>query len=373
VAKKSPIPGSVFATRGKLAIKVRIPNKVDTDGKPVFETTYTGLMDTKDNRIIAERMKKDMYMRLHGLVASNGTASHVRMSEAFEEFLAAKSRMTSTERGYKTAYNRIVCVDYMIDADRLEKDVRAFVAMATREEWSPASINSYLRHIDTFARWLRDEHGLRIKPFSPRYGVKGYDPEVLTFTDEEITKILAWDGILPQRNQHWQWLCNEDDEFLWAETPYRHATELVAMITLMVETGARSVDVLTLTWSQVKASEIRWKNKITKRPEPRPISKAARMAIQSVREASEGPKVFPWTHGALSSLTKVFHGVLIRVGVDIDGRSLKHLRTTFKRRLTDKGLPFEVQMYLLRHATADVTLQNYTAIDDRKVLSLLEG
>jgi integrase len=279
-------------------------------------------------------MYQDLYM---GKALSIATEKK-SMRAMFDEFLKSKRRMASTERGYKLAFRTIVRGDYPPDANRIEADVRHFV---TTTSVSKTSINTYLRCFKAFLTWLNDEHDIKVpRKLLPRYG-HAVRTTVLDFTDDEVEALLS----------------SRDD------------AEFTDMLLVMIETGARPVDVLTLQWDQVdmKRGIVTWLNKITKRAEPRPVSKAALEALLRLRAGTDSAKVFRWTHAALSPLTKRFRAHCASVGIDCDGRSLKHLRTTFKRRLMEKGLPFEVQMYLMRHSTPDVTLGNYTNIQAHSI------
>lgn len=331
--------GSIYAYRGKLRVKLRVPNAVGADGKPKYVVRSTGLSDTAAGRKIAEKILESMYQDLYMGKALSIATEKKSMRAMFEEFLESKRRMTSTERGYKLAFRTIVRGDYPPDATRIEADVRHFV---TNTSVSKTSINTYLRCFKAFLTWLNEEHDIKVpRKLLPRYG-HVVRTTVLDFTDEEVEALLS---------------LRKDPEF-------------TDMLLVMIETGARPVDVLTLQWDQVdlKKGIVTWLNKITKQAEPRPVSKAALEALQRLRSATESPKVFRWTHAALSPLTKRFRAHCASVGVDCAGRSLKHLRTTFKRRLMEKGLPFEVQMYLMRHSTPDVTLGNYTTIQANSII-----
>lgn len=339
MARKSTIQkGSVYPYRGMLRVKIRVPNVTGSDGKPKYMVKSTGLMDTATGRKLAKEILDQMYADLY-LGQGRSVAGAAKMiSDLFEEFIESKRRMASTERGYRLAYKKIVRGDYPPDTARIEEDIRYFVTNTTV---SKVSINTYLRCFKAFLTWLSEEHDVKVpRKLMPRFG-HVVRTNVQDFTNKEITKILA---------------IKTDPEF-------------TDMLTIMVETGARPVDVLTLQWDQVdlKKGVVTWLNKITKKEEPRPISKVALAALKRRRKATESPKVFRWTHAALSPLTKKFRAQCKSAKVACGSKSLKHLRTTFKRRLMEKGLPFEVQMYLMRHGSADVTLGNYTSINTSEV------
>lgn len=345
MARKSTIQkGSVYPYRGMLRVKIRVPNVTGSDGKPKYMVKSTGLMDTANGRKLAKEMLDQMYADLYLGQGRSVASKRQLMSSLFEEFMASKRRMTSTEMNYKLAFKRIVRGDYPADGERIEDDIRYFVKNTTI---SQTSVNTYLRQFKAFLTWLQDERDVKVpRKIMTRFGYT-VRTNVQDFTDVEIDLMLS----------------NHQDP------------ELCDMLIVMVETGARPVDVLTLKWDQVDLSKqtVTWLNKITKREEPRPISKKATESLRRRREAREGPKVFRWAHASLSPLTKAFKAHCASVGVDSSTRSLKHLRTTFKRRLMEKGLPFEVQMFLMRHSSPDVTLGSYTSITNSMLWGALDG
>ncbi len=330
--------GSIYAYRGKLRVKLRVPNATDASGKPKYVVKATGLADSPSGRKMAEKILESMYRDLYMGEGTSIATRHQTMAALFEEFMASKRRMTSTETNYRLAFRRIVRGDYVPTAARIEEDVRHF---AMNSALSKTSVNTYLRQFVAFLTWLENERDIPVPHrIKSRFG-HTVRTNVRDFTDEEIAAMVET-GADP---------------------------ELIDMLIVMVETGARPVDVLTLKWDQVDLAKrmVTWLNKITKKEEPRPISTKAAEALRRRREAREGPKVFRWAHASLSPVTKQFRAHCEARGIMLDGRSLKHLRTTFKRRLMEKGLPFEIQMYLMRHSTPDVTLGNYTAIDARTI------
>lgn len=332
--KRTINKGSIYAYRGQLRVKIRVPNAVDASGKPKYLVKHTGLSDTTRGRELAGHLLEQLYLDMYLGIGKSAGAQQRMMSDYFEEFIDSKDRRVSTVRGYRLAYRTIVRGDYLPTDAKIEEDIRAF---ARGNKLQPASLNSYLRQFKAFLTWLNEEKDIKVpRKLLTRYG-KPTRTKVLDFSDAEVERML---GVV------------SDPEF-------------TRMITVMVETGARPVDVLTLQWDQVNLSKgiVTWLNKITKREEPRPISKTALAALKEQKKGRDKNKVFRWSHAALSPLTKRFKAQLDRAGIDHEGRSLKHLRTTFKRRLMEKGLPFEVQMYLMRHSSPDVTLGNYTTQD----------
>lgn len=343
MARKRTIQkGSIHVYRGKLRLKIRIPNEFDNSGKPKYLIEYTGLSDTARGRELANMKLEKLYMKLYHGIGAKQSTSVLMVEDAFAEFLAFKTRMPSTIKNYLVVKRAIIKGNYPISKEKLERDIQEFVNSG---QHSKSTVNSYLTHIRSFLTFLREEKDIPVpNNILKRYSTK-QQTKVLEFTDNEIELILS---------DH----CD---------------VELRDMLIVMVETGARPVDVLTLKSTQVdvKSCAVVWKNKITKENEVRPISIEAMMALQRRLEHCVDGKVFRWSHSSLSRVTRTFKTLLERVGVPVNNRSLKHLRTTYKRRLMEKNMPFEIQMYLMRHRSPNVTLGNYTAVSMQQVKEYL--
>jgi integrase len=326
--------GSIYEYRGKLRLKIRLPNVVDAAGKPKYLVKPTPFADTAQGRKFAKAMLDELYLELyHGKAARHPAQSQQMMGDLLEEFLDYKAREASSIRGIRYSYASIVRGNYAASFERIEQDIYHFVTTTTV---SQTSKNTILRQFASLLNWMADEKDIKVpKKILSRYG-KRVRTIVKDFTDDEVNAVIA----------------------------LRPTSEFTLMLTVMIETGARPVDVLTLMWDQVDMAKriVVWKNKISKAPEPRPISKKASEAFSLMRQLSHDEKVFKWRHSSLSRLTRMFASHCTEAGVDSGGKSLKHLRTTFKRRLMEKNIPFEIQMYLMRHSSPDVTLGNYTSI-----------
>ncbi len=338
--KRTIQKGLIYAYRGKLHIKIGVPNAVDRAGRSHSLVKSTGLLDTARRRVLAGQMHEQMYLDMYLNVGKSLASKNEMMSTLFEESMLSKRRMAATERGYRLAHKTIVRGDYPPDQARLKKDILHFVLTS---KVCKTSVNTYLRQFKAFLTWLRDERDTKVpNKVLSRHG-HTVRTNVKDFTDGEIEVILT------DKENH----------------------EFSDMLIVMIETGARPVDVLTLKWDQVnlKTGVVTWLNRIKKREEPRPNSKAAIDALS--RRLRDTSMVFHWTHASLSPLTKRFKAPCASVKVEASDRSLKHLRSTFKRRMMEKGFSFEVQMYLMRQSSADVTLRNYASIDSTIIYQIL--
>lgn len=260
------------------------------------------------------------------------------MDDLFEEFLQYRSREISSITGLRYSYASIVRGNYVASYERIVLDIQHFVKTSNV---SQTSKNAVLRQFASLLNWMANEKDVKVpKKILSHYG-KRVRTIVKDFTNEEVSDMLS----------------------------LRPNAEFTTMLTVMIETGARPVDVLTLMWDQVDLNKniVVWKNKISKAPEPRPISTKAADALKLIRSISNDDKVFKWRHSSHSRLWKTFASHCKEAGVDSEGKSLKHLRTTFKRRLMEKNLPLEMQMFLMRHSTADVTPGNYTTISNESI------
>lgn len=312
------IPGSVYADRGFLCIDV-----AGTVHRP-------GLRDTKGNRVIAARLKKELWLRsIMGIATVNTT-----IDEAWARFLVERIHSERSLSMYRLV-QRVIRTHGVIGRDMLLAAAVAFrrSGRGLDGELDPTSVNTYLRHFRVFCNWAARTYGFDAPDIASQM-IRGDRSQPMGFTPAEVSALTA----------------------------HPHSP-LVALVGFMLATGARPIDALTLTWADVGADFIVWRNKITKEPERRPVSADA---LRWLPARSAGP-VWPWRYSSQSSVNKAFKALCVERGVR--PLSLKALRVTFKSSIAH--LPFEVQMYLMRHRSADVTLGNYTSVSDEQVRSLL--
>jgi len=134
-------------------------------------------------------------------------------------------------------------------------------------------------------------------------------------------------------------------------------------------TGARLVDALTLKPSDIKEGMINFKNKISKRPEPRPISQEAINILNSLPNYID--RLFPWSHNGTSRLHKKLVSVCEELGIERNGRSFQEFRSTFRMRLLRAGTPQEYVRWLMRHKTMAMTDKFYTQYEYAEINNYL--
>lgn len=345
--KKNVLPGSIFVVRDQLVLKVRLNNEIDRDGKPKYRKIYTKLTDTPANRKLVEKKQHDLH--LQQFLPKKEETRVIRIQEAFELFLQSKDLLPRTLRNYRLAFDTITRKqNYLLTFDNVEEDVLHFKnRTAVQRNFSAVTINTYLRGFQVFLNFCTERKFLVQTKFKAQFGKREIKKEVQIFTDEEVRAILA--------------------------DCAQHDRELGLLVGLMVETGARPVDALNLKCSDVDVANgiVNWHNKITKNIEPTPVSARAREVLQdALTLAGARERVFRWQHASLSRVTDRLNASMKRAGVEKNGRSFKNFRTTFKFRI--RHLPFEFQMRLMRHSSADVTLGHYTFYDNSEIRERLD-
>lgn len=274
--------------------------------------------------------------------AKQGETPSITIKKAWEEFIAFKELLPKTKQSYESVFKIITGNrDYILTAERIEKDLKHFrMSYAKKKNFSATSINTYLTQIQVFLNWCTAFEYLPKINAKKKYGARKEKTDVKIFTGDELKLIF--------RDLH------------------THNYWLMLLCEFMYETGARPVDALTLHPKQCTGSTVKWRNKITKQEEERPITTRARQIVGEALTRSESrDQVFPWRHSSMSRLTMHFNDCLERCGIEKQGRSLKHFRTTFKHRIRE--LPFEAQSYLMRHHNANVTLGNYSYFDNKQI------
>lgn len=340
--KRKTVPGSIFEENGRWTLAVRINNEVDKRGNPKYTKIRTGLPATTANIRLVEE-KRDAIHR-EGFLPKPKESRTIRIQEAWELFTQTKDLLPKTLTNYQLAFEVIVRKqNYQMTVENLEDDLLHFKNRTARERgYSPVTINTYLRQFQVFLNFCTEKGFIPQTKFKSQFQRREPKPDVQIFSEEELALLL---------NE----VLSTDREF-------------GLMCSLMVETGARPVDVLNLLRRDVDVAKgiICWRNKITKIEEPTPISAHAQQIIaEALALAGEREKVFRWQHSSLSPLTDKLNAAMERCGIEKHGRSFKHFRTTFKYKI--RHLPFEFQMRLMRHSTPDVTLGHYTAYNTKEL------
>lgn len=345
--KKNILPGSVFVVNGQLVLKVRLNNEIDHDGKPKYTKIYTKLTDTPTNRKLVE--KKQHELHIQQFLPKREEKKIIRIQEAWELFVTNKDLHRKTIVNYKLAFDVITRKqNYLLNVENVEQDVVYFrKKTAVQRNYSAVTINTYLRQFQAFLNFCTEREILEQTKFKSQFQKREEKKDVQVFSETEVQEIIRD--------------CRAVDE------------EFALMLELMVETGARPVDALTLCRTDVDLSGgiVVWRNKITKVKEPTPISSRAKeILLRALELAGDREKVFRWQHSSLSPLTSKLNASMERCGIEKHGRSFKHFRTTFKFRI--RHLPFEFQMRLMRHSTPDVTLGHYTFYDSAEIQTKLD-
>jgi integrase len=346
--KKSIFPGSVYADRGKLYIKIRVEGERDKNGVARFRKIATGLDDTVQGRKLAEEKKKNLFIHKFLPPDQQNPPRQLYIKEAWELFVTAKNMRSNTLRNYRLSFDTITRKqNYPLTIEAVEKDVLYFKNITAVEgKYAAATENSYLNEFQIFLNWCTRKKWLEQTHFKSEFRRKDTKTEVKIYTAEEVAKIMP---------------------VLYADNK-----EFALLIALMLHTGARPVDALTLEFESWRGKTIVWKNKITKESEETPISTEAERIMSELKELAGGrEKCFRWQHSSLSSLTRKFNRLLDVAGVEKKGRNFKHFRTTFKFHI--RSLPFELQMKLMRHRSPDVTLNNYTYFDQTEIVTKLDN
>lgn len=339
--KHANLPGTVYADRGKLFVKIRVPDKTTPAGKPLYKKVATRLPDTPRNRRYAEDIRLSLYKELY-LNAKPDAASGT-LATLFSAYLSSKRLAPKTARNYALAF-RAVFGDgnYPCDRATILELVRRFAfESAPALAMKPATINTYLNNVQIFFRYLHEEDCLP-KPVNvfKLYKVKMVRSRNEIFTEEELATILAGTA----------------------------GMEFGLLLEFMLETGARPVDALTLEWHQVQPGSITWLNKITKEEESLPCSARASAILDSLRH---NPKPFRWQYSTQSRLSRTLDQTLLRLGIEKAGRSLKTFRKNFKKRIS--RLPYQLQMKLMRHRSPNVTLTNYESVSPAELRIALQN
>ncbi|MCL5992481.1 MAG: tyrosine-type recombinase/integrase [Bacteroidetes bacterium] len=327
--KHRTYPGSIFEDKGHLYIKFKGKKK------------STGLKATKKGWEMSELLLEQMWMNYNKL--GNLGTQRIKINDAFKEFLAFKINLyDKTRRNYQNAFKSIITDNYYLYVDKVEKDIQNYLKTTKH---GAVSINTYLTNLQVFLNFCAKKKWIERTTFKSDYKKKETERENESYSDEEIEKYLTY-------------FRSRDNE-------------VALLIEFMLETGARIVDCLTLTPSQIKPEEplIIWKNKITKNDEPRPITKKALSILQSLPKRDG--QVWRWTYRGAGFLNKKLRIANKDLKIDARGRSWQEFRVTFRMKLLRRRIPKEYAMWLLRHKTPEVT-EIYTHYQQKEIMNLVE-
>jgi integrase len=326
---KRSIPGSIYAIRGKIAIKLQ--------GK----IHYTGLKDTRIGRQYAENILLELYKKSKeiNLIPEKKTPS---IAEAFELFLNFKvNYYEKTRVTHRLAYKAIIKTNFILNKDDIEKSIINYINSTSH---APTSINIYLRHFNIFLNFCNEKNWLPKLQLKKNFFVKENRTEPEPYTEEEIQQFI---------------------NFFKISKP-----EFSLFLEFMIETGCRGVDALTLAPDKIKNDSIIWSNKITKKPEQRPISKRAKEILDSLPERSD--RIFIWSYSSFSLLHKWLKAAAKDLSIELNGRGFQEFRSAFRMKLLERGTPIEYVMYLMRHKHFNTTEIHYTQYKIENIKQFLE-
>lgn len=321
---KDGVPGTTFVRDGLLRIRIPLGN-----GK--YHLVCLGLPDTRDNRRYAlrERQRISDELRMGKKAVLTGPPL---LQDALQRFMDEKNITEKSMKLYVLSVKTVLRSVVVYDAELIEQRCAEWRKTATMK---PSSVNTYLRHVAGFVRWVARKYDLKEADVR-QHLLRKVRMDVKTWTHEEIAKILS------DRN---------DPEF-------------TLMLEFMVATGARPSDCFNLRWEDLSEDRtVTFHNRITGKRETIPVVEYAWMALMTQKKRLERDgivreKVWRWGAKNIHNVERAFHRLLDRVGVEANGRSLKHFRKTFRGLIDD--LPFTMQMALMRHSSPDVTLTNYS-------------
>lgn len=348
------LPGSIFAERGRLTIKIPVPGKYDASGRQVQHRERTQLPNNKQGRSLASERHYRLYRQFYLGEQAPETGIQIRLLDAFDDFIRSKPYLPKSIVAHRSAITAIFhgTNPYLTD-DGINSMLRAYLRNNTHNS---VTVGTYLRSIKTFLGWCIKKRMLTSFALdlegerTPRLSEENREDTVAgRFMQEEIPLMLK--------------ACYDWD------------IEYGLMNELQRETGARIVDVLTLEFSQWLGDKIRWKNKNTKDPETRVISDRAVEILAQMRELRPNEtKVFRWALSSSSRLSRTFNECLKRSGLEkvVDGkkRSAKSWRVVFRTDLV--GLPIEVTKKLMRHKSIRTTDEHYTTFSDAEMKGYLK-
>lgn len=320
--------------------------------------------DTPEGWQIAEEKLALLHREISGL-AIKSQRSIMTYSEAWAEFVrCAVNRSRNTIINYKSAFAKITKGNetMVLTTRSLENDIIRFVNDC---DVNKVSMRTYLTGIRVFVNWAAK------RGYIDKIDVSSYMPRRVTNQATSFSKSEA--------------------EFIIKYLRENRRNKIVLIILLMLETGARVIDALTLEWSQVNLSKktITWRNKITKEPEPRPCSEYTVKILEVCKKIknTDNNLVFNskypmpramrrWLIRALNAL----HGGEIKNGhhdnnrnKELDNRSFQEFRVTFRMRMARRGMPEAMISWLMRHSDARLIATNYTNYAEvRRFLDVVE-
>lgn len=339
MARKKTLPGSIYVQTGSRRLMIKFKGR----------RISTGLQDTQEGRRIAAKLLEQLYLESMGVQpATIAQDKHtIRLDDAFDKFLEVhcSNKSKTTRSNYTLAYKTIARTNYTLTVENLEADVLYYIKTARERGHTDISINSYLTQFQVFLNFCTKRGWLPATNFKSQHRKK-VQYTVQVFTDEEVRAILEYFAI--------------------------HDPECGAMIEVMMLTGARVIDALTLTWVQVHEEErsITFQNKISKQPELVPVLPRVMEVLNTLPR--NRAKVFRWEYISQSHCHKLLNQAMRACGIEKKGRSFQEFRTSYRNNLLDAGVAPELVMKLMRHRDLTTTTKHYTRVTNDMLQKSLE-
>ena len=344
--KRKTYPGSIYSPKDSNTLYIKFKGK----------RYPTGLFDTKDGRKQAEIYLERLWLQFHSLDPVSISARK-RVKEAFDMYMNAKAHLyPKTLQTYKYCYDCIITDNYYLNEDKIEADIQNYLK---KSKHSDSSKNIVLNNFQPFLNFCTKKNFLKKTNFKADYKRKGVEIENQPFTDIELDKLY----------NYYREAAKKSDQTNLQQS-YK---ELALLFEFAVETGSRKVDALNLKWSDIdfNKKQIAFKNKITKKPEIRPLSNTAIAILQRLPQNRD--KVFTWEYSACSYINKKMREAFTALGIDSAGRSFQEFRLTYRMRLLNKGVPENYIVWMLRHSDSRITDVHYTHHDIDTIKSFLNA
>lgn len=352
--KTKRYPGSIYVPKGRnqLRVKVKNPNyQPDAPSSKPYLVLASGLPDTPQGWKYAEEMLEQFWLQRKGFLpapADDKKAGRLTFRQLWDKYekIRGQNILPQSLKVFKRGFNTIITSpDLVFNRTNFYAFVHAFVS---DHKVAKSTFNIYLRGVKQVVNWAYRNNLIDAKIDVSEYYFAEDSKENKFFTKDECLNLFVYFWNNRRKSKR------VDDR------------EFALLLELLWSTGARIADVLTLTWEQIDFENgiITWKNKMTKKPEPVPVSSKVIQALtflQSFTPARE--KVFKWKVRAYETLRTWLNTAMRDLGIDADGRCFHSFRKTFCNRVFDLSLPIHLSLVLVRHKTVDITIRNYLAKD----------
>lgn len=323
---KTPFPGSIYkpANANRLYIKFK--------GKRIA----TGLKPDKEGYKVAQQLLQHLYFEYFGM---DDIRKSISIQEAINEYLdqLKKIRSYNTIRSYTNTFASILNgKNFILNKINVLDTLRKF---DSNKKLLPSTYNARLVHFSSFLKYCSNKNYIeKFEIVSQFKRNKMQKKPIKSFTIKECYFIMK--------------------EFSNRKDIYK---EIGYLIYIMIETGARMVDALSLEWKDVDIENkyVTWKNKITKYPEKRPISTRAANMFKFLKTKNK-KQPFNLSYNQSSNYRRRLRVVMNKLGIDTTDKSYHKFRVTFRMRLKAKGMPEEDIKYLMRHSDASLIYESYT-------------